>query len=83
MPHIKGKSENLNNLPGWSSNNKEITVGLGSYFSQKWEINAGQVLTLDNNENLVIDQTFNFGADFSYIPKEKPYFTISFNYAKP
>ncbi len=45
--------------------------------------NAGQVLTLENNKNLVIDQTFNFGAVFSYIPEEKPYFTISFNYAKP
>ena len=41
------------------------------------------MLTLDNNENLIIDQAFNFGADFSYIPKEKPYFVISFNYARP
>lgn len=41
------------------------------------------MLTLDNKENLLIDQVFNFGADFRYIPKEKPYFTVSFNYAKP
>ncbi len=34
MPHIKLKTQNLNNLLGWS---EKITVGLGSYLSQKWE----------------------------------------------
>lgn len=33
MPHIKGKTQNLNTLPGWSSINNEITVAVGSYFS--------------------------------------------------
>jgi len=49
MPHIKGKKQNINILPGWQSDNKELTLAVGNHFNENWGEKAGQVLTLDNN----------------------------------
>lgn len=81
MPAVSKDTQSVSFLPAWDISTKTVTIGKAQHFNKWWPHSVKQVLTLDNNQNVAVGQQFNIGNKFKYIPREIPFFEVSFDYA--
>lgn len=81
MPVIAKNSKKVEYLPGWEISAPTVTIGKSGFFNTWWPKTTNQVLDLDDGQNIAVAQQFKIGKHFKYIPKEVPFFEMSFDYA--